>query len=492
MYDATDTVRSLIDGDWIALEGERVPLTNPASGEPIGELALGTSADANRAVESAAKAFEKWSHTPLSKRIELMFALRDQLEANVEDLARVITREHGKTLDESRGDVRRGIEVVELCCGAQAYLAGDSQMEMASSIDALTWREPLGVCVGITPFNFPAMVPLWMFPVALVCGNTFVLKPSEKVPRTAVFLGELVQNAGFPEGVFNIVHGTREVVETLCTHSAVSAISFVGSTPVAEAVYRMGTHHGKRVQAAGGAKNAMVVMPDADPDSTLRGIIGAAYGCSGQRCMAGSLVMGVGEAADPLRERLCGAIDTIKVGDASRDEKVGMGPLVDVASRLRVLSGIDCGISEGAELVRDGRKGIPDTGNFVGPTLFDRVAPGSKLACQEWFGPLLSMQRPSDLEEAIEWINAHDYGNGAVICTSNGAAARRFAREVQCGMIGVNVAVPAALAPYSFSGWNRSFFGDLHVQGREGFHFYTRQKLVLSRWDDAYRRTLGW
>ena len=330
------TVRALIGDAWCSLGGGTVILANPASGEPIGEMALGTSADAAAAVEAARAAYPDWSKMPLNRRLALMFRLRALLDANAEDLARLITREHGKTLDESRGDVRRGIEVVELACGAQAYLAGESHGEMGASIDALTWREPIGVCVGITPFNFPAMVPLWMFPVALVCGNTFVLKPSEKVPQTAVRLGELVREAGFPPGVFNLVHGAREVVEALCSHPAVAAISFVGSTVVAESVYRMGTHHGKRVQAAGGAKNALVVLPDAAPESTLRGIMGA-------------------------------AIDAIRIGDASRNDEVGMGPLVDAAGKERVLRGIECGLREGAELVRDGRRGIPPPGILSAP-----------------------------------------------------------------------------------------------------------------------------
>jgi len=490
MPETATTIPALIGDDWRECSGERMVVDNPATGEAIGELALGTADDAAAVVAAACAALPGWASTPLSKRVALMFRLRELLTAAADELAGIIVREHGKTRDEARGDVQRGIEVVELCCGAQAQLSGESHAEFATGIDALTWRDPIGVCVGITPFNFPAMVPLWMFPVALVCGNTFVLKPSEKVPLTALRLAELVREAGFPPGVFNLVHGTRAVVEALCSHGDVAAISFVGSTRVAEAVYHLGTQHGKRVQAAGGAKNAMVVLPDAEMDSTLRGIVGAAYGCSGQRCMAGSLVLGVGEAGDAVREGLCAAIDGMRVGDCGAG--ADMGPLIDAASKQRVLDGIATGEREGAELVRDGRHGVPEQGHFVGPTLFDRVDPAGELAREEWFGPLLALERPQDLDEAIAWINAHEVGNGAVICTRDGAAARRFAREVQCGMVGINVAVPAALAPYAFSGWKRSFFGDLHVQGREGFFFYTRQKLVLGRWDDQYRRSLGW
>ncbi len=485
-------VTALIGGTWRELHGPTVTIQNPANGTALAEMRLGTAEDAATAVAAARAALPGWAATPLNKRLQLMFQFRELLVRSADELSRILVREHGKTFDEARGDLQRGIEVVELCCGAQAYLSGESQSELAGGMDAQTWREPIGVCVGITPFNFPAMVPMWMFPIALVCGNTFVLKPSEKVPMTAVRLAQLIEEAGFPPGVFNLIHGTREVVETLCTHPDVAAISFVGSTSVAEAVYRMGTQHGKRVQAAGGAKNAMVVMPDADMDSTIRGLIGAAYGCAGQRCMANSLVMGVGSIADELRDRLCQAIDAIIVGDASQDQRTGMGPLIDAASCKRVREGIADGVREGGELVRDGRVGVPTRGHFVGPTLIDRVAPTSMLAKREWFGPLLAQLRPTDLDQAISWINSHEYGNGAVIATRDGAAARTFAKGVQCGMIGVNVAVPAALAPYAFSGWNRSFFGDLHVQGREGFTFYTRQKLVLSRWDGAYRRTLGW
>ena len=488
----TDAVPMLIGETWGAEASEWMELKNPATGAGMGRVPMGEAEAVDRAVAAAARAFKTWSQEPITKRTTIMFRYRELLNQHAEEIVRILVSENGKTLDEGRGDLKRGIEVVELACGAAALGGGESSAEVGPNLDGLTWREPLGVCVGITPFNFPAMVPLWMFPVAIVCGNTFVLKPSEKTPRTAVRLGELLLEAGLPAGVFNIVHGGRAAVEALCQHPEVAAVSFVGSTSVAEAVYRMATHAGKRAQAAGGAKNCMVVMPDAEPEATIRGIMGAAFGCAGQRCMAGSMILGVGAAADGLRERLCAAIDKVVLGDPLGTGPVDMGPLIDAAARERIHKGIAAGLAEGGELVRDGRKGAPAAGNFVGPTLFDRVKPEMQLAKTEWFGPLLALQRPEDLEAAIVRINGDEHGNGAVIFTSDGGAARRFARAVKCGMIGVNVPVPAALAQYAFSGWNRSFFGDLHVQGKEGFLFYTRQKLVFSRWDSGYRRTLGW
>jgi malonate-semialdehyde dehydrogenase (acetylating)/methylmalonate-semialdehyde dehydrogenase len=336
------------------------------------------------------------------------------------------------------------------------------------------------------------MVPMWMYPLAIACGNCFVLKPSEKVPLTANRLAELFTEAGLPEGVLGIVHGGREVVDAICTHPDIAAISFVGSSNVAEHVYQLGCSTGKRVQAAGGAKNVMLVMPDADPDSTIRAIMGAAFGCAGQRCMAGSIVMGVGSAGQGVVDRLHAATDALKVLPTDGDPKSEMGPVIDGGARDRLFSLIDKADGEGAKIVRDGRKQIPSGGFFVGPTLLDHVTRDMKLARTELFGPVLSIGRPESLDAAIDWINGGGYGNGAVIFTRDGGAAREFSRKVQCGMIGVNVGVPAPMAVFSFSGWNRSFFGDLHVQGMEGIRFYTRQKVVFSRWDDAYVRTMGW
>jgi malonate-semialdehyde dehydrogenase (acetylating)/methylmalonate-semialdehyde dehydrogenase len=465
---------------------------NPSRGEVLARVPLCGAEEVAAAVAAASRALPAWSRTPATARAARLFAFKAKLEAHFEELATLVTRENGKTLDEARGDVRRGIEVVEFACGVAHLGKGETLPQIAEHIDGVTMREPVGVCVGITPFNFPAMVPLWMFPLAVACGNTFVLKPSEKVPLTAVRLGELAWEAGWPPGVFNVVHGGREAVDALLTHPDVAAISFVGSTHVAEHVYVTGCRHGKRVQAAGGAKNVMVVMPDADPDATIRAVMGAAYGCAGQRCMAGSLLLGVGAAGPAMRERLAGAIDNVVVGDTSSDPAADMGPLIDAASQDRVRGYIDRGAAEGARLVRDGRQGIPERGFFVRPTLFEAANPDLSIARDEIFGPVLTMLQPRDLDEAIAWANRSPYGNGAVIFTGSGGSARQFAREIRCGMVGVNVGVPAPMAVFAFSGWNRSFFGDLHVQGTEGLMFYTRQKVVLSRWDASYRRTQGW
>ncbi|MBI3462649.1 MAG: CoA-acylating methylmalonate-semialdehyde dehydrogenase [Planctomycetes bacterium] len=468
------------------------PVFNPAVGDVIARVPLSQGPHLDEAVQAAREAFAAWSQTPVLKRAAVMFAYKSLLEARFEEVARLITRENGKTLDEARGDLRRGIEVVEFACGISQLLKGEVLPQLAEQLDGAATREPVGVCAGITPFNFPAMVPLWMFPLAIACGNTFVLKPSEKVPLTANRLAELALEAGFPPGVLNVVHGGREVVEAICTHPEIAAISFVGSTGVAQRVYSLGCQHGKRVQAAGGAKNVMIVLPDAEPDSTLRAVMGAAYGCAGQRCMAGSVLLGVESAGDLMRRRLDQAIADLKVADPLAAPDAQMGPLVDGAARDRVLGYIESGVREGAELIRDGRQGVPTAGFFVGATLFDHVRTEMKIAREEIFGPVLSMLRSRDLDEAIDWANRSPYGNGAAIFTQSGSAARKFAREVRCGMVGVNVGVPAPMALFAFSGWNRSFFGDLHVQGSEGVLFYTRQKVVLSRWDASYERRLGW
>mgnify|MGYP003390088835 CR=1 FL=1 len=465
---------------------------NPSRGEVIARVPMCGAAEVDAGVQAATAAFVTWSKTPAPARAAKMFAFKAQLETHFEELAALITRENGKTLDEARGDVRRGIEVVDFACGVSHLCKGETLPQVADGIDGVTMREPIGVCAGITPFNFPAMVPLWMFPIAIACGNTFILKPSEKVPLTAVRLAELALEAGLPPGVLNIVHGGREAVDALLEHPGIAAISFVGSTRVAEHVYVTGCRHGKRVQAAGGAKNVMIVMPDADPDATTRAIMGAAFGCAGQRCMAGSILMGVGDAAPQVRDRIAAAIDNLVIGDTSANPKADMGPVIDSASRERILRSIELGVAERAALVRGGKHESQSRGFFISPTLFDQASPDMHIAREEIFGPVLTMLRPRDLDEAIAWANRNPYGNGAVIFTSSGGAARQFAREVQCGMVGVNVGVPAPMAAFAFSGWNRSFFGDLHVQGTEGVMFYTRQKIVLSRWDNAYRRTQGW
>ncbi len=465
---------------------------NPSRGEVIASVPMCGEAEVDAIVQAAAVAFKTWSQTPSPARAAKMFAFKATLEAHFEELAAIVTRENGKTLEEARGDVRRGIEVVDFACGISHLAKGEMLPQLADGIDGATMRKPIGVCAGITPFNFPAMVPLWMFPIAIACGNTFILKPSEKVPLTAVRLAELALESGLPPGVLNIVHGGREAVDALLEHPGLAAISFVGSTRVAEHVYVTGCRYGKRVQAAGGAKNVLVVMPDADPDATTRAIMGAAYGCAGQRCMAGSILMGVGDAASQVRDRVVAAIDRLLIDDTSANPKAEFGPVIDAAARDRIRQAIRLGEQSGARLVRGGTEPIRDRGFFVAPTLFEQATPDMPLAREELFGPVLTMLAPSSLDEAIAWANRSSYGNGAVIFTSSGGAARQFAREVQCGMIGVNVGVPAPMSVFAFSGWNRSFFGDLHVQGIEGVMFYTRQKIVLSRWDSAYRRTQGW
>ena len=483
----------LVAGQWQPITAATyTDVHNPSTGEVIARTPMCAAGDVDTAVQAARKAFPAWSNTPAPNRAAILFKYRQLLTDRLEELAKLVVRENGKTLDEARGDVKRGIEVVELSCNIPHMLKGEVVPQVAEQIDGITSREPIGVCAGIAPFNFPAMVPMWMFPLAIACGNTFVLKPSEKVPLTAMRLAELFVEAGLPAGVLNIVHGGREVVDALCTHPDIVAISFIGSSAIAKHVYTLGTAHDKRVQAGGGAKNVLVVMPDADPDPTLRAIMGSSYGCAGQRCMAGSLLLGVGEAGDGVQRRVAEAIDKLKVANTFDDPTAQMGPVIDEAARARVRQYIETGVKEGAALVRDGRQLKMDRGYFVGPTLFDNVNPGMKIATDEIFGPVLSMLRPKTLEEAIEWANASGYGNGATIFTSSGKYARDFARGVHCGMIGVNVGVPAPMAIFSFSGWNRSFYGDLHVQGVEGMMFYTRQKLVLSRWDKGYQRTFGW
>jgi malonate-semialdehyde dehydrogenase (acetylating) / methylmalonate-semialdehyde dehydrogenase len=483
---------NLIGGEWQHPQADRFgDVHNPSTGEVIARVPMCGAKEVDEAVIAAKQAFISWSATPAPKRAAILFRFRELLSILFDDLCKLLTRENGKTLEESKGDLRRGIEVVEFACGIPHLLKGESLPQVAEQIDAITTREPLGVCAGITPFNFPAMVPLWMFPISIACGNTFILKPSEKVPFTAIRLGELLMEAGLPDGVFNIVHGGREAVDAVCTHPAISSVSFVGSTRIAQHVYTTACAAGKRVQAAGGAKNVLLVMPDAEPEATLRAIIGSSFGCAGQRCMAGSVLMGVGENADELRDRVAGAIDHLKVDDTTANANADMGAVIDADARDRVTKLIATAPAEGGKLVRDGRS-LKRNGFFVGPTLVDHVQPAMTVFKEEIFGPVLSMVRSKSLDEAIATMNRLQFGNGASIFTSSGAAARQFTREIQCGMLGINVGVPAPMALFSFSGWNQSFFGDLHVQGMEGVLFYTRQKCVLSRWDDGYVRRQGW
>lgn len=486
-------VSNFINGNWCIPNVDTFfPVHNPSKGTVIARTPLSTNETLNEAVEAAQKAFRHWSAVPVLKRVSYLFDYRQRLETRFDELAEIISEENGKTLEESKGDLRRGIEVVDFACGVGQLTKGECLPQIADNIDALTSREPIGVCAGITPFNFPAMIPLWMFPLAIACGNTFILKPSEKTPLTAKRLVELFVETGLPEGVINIVNGGRETVEGFCQHPGIAAVSFVGSSPVAKAVYQMGTANGKRVQAAGGAKNVLLVMPDAEPESTLRAVMGSAYGCAGQRCMAGSILMGMGEGADSLRDNVVDVLSSMKVADTLEHRDADMGPVIDGVAQQRILNTLK-EIERGPlSVAYEGQHASPDGGFFVGPTLLDHVTPDSDVFNQEIFGPVLSMVRPKTLEEAIAWMNTIRFGNGATIFTQSGGAARQFVREMQCGMIGVNIGVPAPMALFSFSGWNESFYGDLHVQGTEGVLFYTRQKTVLSRWDKNYVRQQGW
>src|SRR5580765_6598854 len=493
------TVPFFIGGEWHDTNGSSsTPVHNPATGDVIAETPMGGSEHVNAAVEAAAAAFPAWMETPAVERARIFFKFKTLLEENFEELVRSNTREHGKTLTESRGDVKRGIEMVEFACGVPSLLTGENLENIARGIDCDTIRQPLGVCVGITPFNFPAMVPLWMYPTALVCGNTFVLKPSEKVPLTAIKIAKLLEQAGLPKGVLNIVHGGRECVDALLTHPKVKAISFVGSTPIAKYIFEVGTKHGKRVQSNGGAKNFVFLMPDADVENSVRGVIEAAFGCAGERCMAGSTAVVVGDAAKRVLPPLVEAARRIKVGPTDREAQPDMGPVITSQHRDRVAQLIETGAKEGARIAADGRQvkiEAAPRGFFLGATVLDEVQPGMTVTREEIFGPVLNVMRMEDLDAAIELANSSPYGNGASIFTCSGKAAREFKHRIKCGMVGINVGVPASMAWFPFNGWNESFFGDLHMQGKEGIQFFTQLKVTMSRWfsygegDVWYRET---
>jgi len=478
--------KSLIGGEWIVADAANsAPVFNPALGEVIADVPLAGAALVDQAAQAASDAFPAWRDTPASDRAAILFRYRALLEEEFDSLALTISIEHGKTLPEARGDLRRGIQVVEFACGAPSLLMGESLENIARGIDCDSIRQPLGVCAGITPFNFPAMVPLWMFPLALACGNTFILKPSEKVPLTATRLVELAISAGMPAGVLNLVLGGRDAVDALLVHPKIRAISFVGSTPVARHIYETGTRNGKRVQAAGGAKNFILLMPDATVNESVRGLVEAAFGCAGERCMAGSTAIAIGKARDIVLPELVSAASRIRVGAAFRDTSAEMGPVITAQHRDRVRSLIDAGESQGARVAADGR-GIrvadAPEGFYVGPTILDGVSWESTVMQEEIFGPVLNVMHADDLDSAIELANRSAYGNGAAIFTNSGRAAREFRHRIQAGMVGINVAVPAPMAFFPFTGWNESFFGDLHLQGRESIAFHTQQKVTTSRW----------
>ncbi len=468
---------------------------DPARGVPQAQVVLGTAGDVDAAVAAARGAFAAWSETSLTGRVKVMFAFRELVDQHTDELAGIVSAEHGKTLDDARGEVVRGREVVDFVCGIPQLLKGEFSDQVSGAIDSHSFRQPLGVCAGITPFNFPVMVPMWMHPVAIACGNTFVLKPSERVPGASALIARLYAEAGLPEGVFNIVNGDKEVVDALLDHRDVDAVSFVGSTPIARYVHERASQSGKRVQALGGAKNHAVVMPDADLDFTADHLVAAGYGSAGQRCMAISAVVAVGPAGDALVEKVRERTEQITVGPGDA-EGSDMGPVVTAAARERVLGYVDEGEKAGATVVVDGREvdvkgGEGTDGFFVGPTLLDHVTTDMSVYTDEIFGPVLTVLRVQTLDEALDVVNANPYGNGTAVFTASGEVARTFQRRVQVGMIGINVPIPVPMAFHSFGGWKDSLFGDHHIHGPEGVRFYTRAKVVTTRWPHVDEESLA-
>jgi malonate-semialdehyde dehydrogenase (acetylating)/methylmalonate-semialdehyde dehydrogenase len=478
-----ERVRDFVDGRWVdSLGTRRRKVLDPATGAELAEVPLGTAADVDRAARAAQRAFGEWRGVPAVERARYLFALKGLLERDAEELAHIVTSENGKTLPEARGSVRRGIECVEVAAGAPSLLMGQVLEDVSRGIDCESVRQPLGVFACIAPFNFPAMVPLWFYPFAVACGNTFICKPSEQVPLSQRKIFRLIEEAGFPAGVLNLVNGDKEVALALCTHPAVRGVSFVGSSPVAKVIYETAAAHGKRVQALGGAKNFLIVMPDADMERAVDAIAESAYGCAGERCLAGSVVLAVGEAHEPLREGLARRAKAMRVGRGDRPG-TEMGPLISAAHRERVLGYIEKGRAEGAELVVDGReRDLPGEGFFLGPTLFDRVKPDMAVARDEIFGPVLCMMPVATLDEALEVAREHPLANASSIFTTSGRHARDFKYRVEASMAGVNIGVAAPMSFFGFGGAKGSFFGDLKAHGREAFDFYTDKKVVISRW----------
>ncbi len=476
-------------GHWVAgrsvegTSGRRSPTFDPARGEQTGEVTLATAAEVGEVVAVARRAATEWGTSPLSRRTGLFFRLRELIDAHRDDLAALVTSEHGKVRSDAAGEVARGLECVEFACGLPHLLKGGHSAEVSTGVDVHTVLQPVGVVAGITPFNFPVMVPLWMLANALACGNTFVLKPSEKDPSASLLLADLVTQAGFPDGVFNVVQGDAEAVDALLGHPDVDAVSFVGSTPVARHIYETGTRHAKRVQALGGAKNHMVVLPDADVDAAADAAINAGYGSAGERCMAISVIVAVGAVADPLVEAIADRIPDVVVGPGD-DATSMMGPLITREHRDRVRAYVEGAAREGARVVADGRTTATGDGFFFGCALLDEVAPGMRAYDDEIFGPVLGVVRVATYDEAVALVNANPYGNGVALFTRDGGAARRFEREVQVGMIGINVPIPVPVAWQSFGGWKASLFGDAPIYGPEGIRFYTRPKVITSRWPD--------
>ena len=486
----TRNIKHWIDGKEVAsTSGRSSDVFNPALGEVQATVGLANKAEVDAAVASGLEAFKDWSATPPLRRARVMFKFRELIEANLKEMAAIVTSEHGKILSDAEGSIIRGMEVVEFAAGIPHLLKGEYTEQVGGGIDSWSTRQPLGVCAGITPFNFPAMVPMWMFPVALACGNSFILKPSERDPSLGVMMGELLKEAGLPDGVFNVLHGDKEAVDGLLTHPDVAAVSFVGSTPIAEYVYQTGAAHNKRVQALGGAKNHMVVMPDANIEQATDALMGAAYGSAGERCMAVSVAVAVGDAGDRLMEKLAPRVRALKVGPGT-DPDSEMGPLVTGIHKAKVEGYIDQGVAEGADLVVDGR-GLTlqgyENGFYTGGSLFDNVTTDMSIYKDEIFGPVLSVVRAKSYSEAADMVNNHEFGNGAAIFTQDGDAARDFTNQVKIGMVGVNVPIPVPMAFHSFGGWKRSLFGDHHMHGPEGVRFYTRYKVVTARWPTGIR-----
>ena len=483
---ATDATVSLvsfyINGVWERPDGRPgSAIVNPATGATIAEVSYADATDVDRAVRAAHEAFLKWREVPVVDRVQVLYRFKALMEKHHGDLAATLTRENGKTAEDAKAEVRRAIQMVEVACGMPSLMMGDSLNDVAAGIDCKTIRQPIGVCAGITPFNFPAMVPMWMYPFAIACGNTFVLKPSEKVPLTPTLAAQLLHQSGLPAGVFNLLHGDRTAVDALLHHPLVKAVSFVGSTPIARHVYATAAAEGKRVQALGGAKNHLIVMPDADMPKTVEAIIGSAFGAAGERCLAGSVLVPVGDAAGPLLDLLVDRTKNLKVGDGSQSG-VEMGPLVTSDHCQRVAGYVEKGVAEGAVPLVDGRQSKLSGGHYLGPTIFDRVTPQMTIAREEIFGPVLSVMRVATLDEAVELVNRCPFGNATSIFTSSGKSAREYSSRCEVGMVGVNVGVAAPMAFFPFAGWKNSFFGDLHAHGKDAVGFYTEQKVIMSRW----------
>ena len=485
------TVGHLIGGKTVTSSGRVLPLNNPATGCQEGIVTLASASETRDAIAAAAAAFPTWRATPQSKRAQVMFRFKAELEKHADEICQLVSREHGKIPHDAAGELTRGIENVEYACFAPELLKGEFSKNVGPDIDSWSEFQPLGVVAGITPFNFPVMVPLWMYPLAIACGNTFVLKPSERDPSAAIFVAQLAHDAGLPDGVLNVVSGDKEAVDVLLTDPEVQAVSFVGSTPVAEAVYATATHHGKRCQALGGAKNHAIVMPDADIENAVQSMMGAAFGSSGERCMSISVVVAVGqETADSLVTGLKSEMAALKIGSADNDAN-DFGPLITAAHRDRVVNLISSAESEGAELIVDGRSPkLPgnETGYFVGGTLIDQVTQDMACYQQEIFGPVLCVVRAHNLDEAMQLVDDHEYGNGTCLFTRDGEAARYFSDKIKAGMVGINVPLPVPVSYHSFGGWKRSLFGDLSAYGPDGLRFYTRRKTITQRWPSAYLR----